>query len=84
MNLFEQFYFADVSISRFVCVVEESGTVKEILEAKYFLFFDLPEQIFVRYFYFCCLFLPEMKEIYPFFYYASTMAEKRGASSSQK
>jgi hypothetical protein len=25
-----------------------------------------------------------MKEIYPFFYYASTMAEKRGASSSQK
>ena len=63
--------------------VEESGTVRKSAKPN-ILFFELPEQIFVRYFYFCCLFVPEMKEIYPFFYYASTMAEKRGASSSQK
>ena len=55
--------------------------MKEIREAKYFIFLITRANI-REILLFLLPFLPET--VYPFFYYASTMAEKRGASSSKK
>ena len=62
--------------------VEESGTVEDSSQIFYFLNYQSKYSwdtfIFVAFFYL------KWKKYILFFYYASTMAEKRGASSSQK